>query len=125
MPNPTRAGREGESQPLPKPGGLDVSTEAQKFITILCEEKGTPQFGKTICEDLESRIKIGVTRYGQRLQTDNGRDMLLDMYEECLDAYHYAWGHYLEHPSGEAKLVVEGACALLCLVAGELKSRPN
>lgn len=35
--------------------------------------------------DLEARIAKGVETYGQRLRTNNGRDPLVDAYQECLD----------------------------------------
>lgn len=51
-------------------------------------------------EDLASRKKLGVSRYGQPLQPCNGRDAVQDLYEEVLDAAAYAaqvtWE--LEHP---------------------------
>lgn len=42
-----------------------------------------------VCElvkaDLEARIQKGAKQYGQRLHTFNGRDSLLDAYQEILD----------------------------------------
>lgn len=36
-------------------------------------------------EDLERRVTIGAKQYGERLTTYNGRDALMDAYEEALD----------------------------------------
>ena len=52
-------------QPAPKPGKTPV--------------------WKTVIEDMEARDNLGFERYGTRLETHNGRDALLDAYEEALD----------------------------------------
>jgi len=36
-------------------------------------------------EDLEERAKEGEQKYGERLTTFNGRDALIDAYQEALD----------------------------------------
>ena len=36
-------------------------------------------------QDIENRIIKGIREYGERLKPFNGRDALLDAYEECLD----------------------------------------
>jgi hypothetical protein len=50
------------------------------------QPKGT---GVDVCrlvqKDLELRIELGKARYGERLTTFNGRDALLDAYQEVLD----------------------------------------
>lgn len=63
---PTRAGREGDTQPLPV-------------------ASNTPIMHRLVQDDLEARLKIGVDRYGQPLQAFNGRNALRDAYEEILD----------------------------------------
>lgn len=40
---------------------------------------------KLVQQDLEARIEMGKQRYGERLTTFNGRDALLDAYQEVLD----------------------------------------
>lgn len=35
--------------------------------------------------DMHARDILGESRYGVRLRANNGRDALLDAYEECLD----------------------------------------
>lgn len=52
-------------QPAPKPGGQVVYTE--------------------LIKDIESRAEFGRSKYGQDLCTDDGRDTLVDMYQEALD----------------------------------------
>lgn len=55
----------GIIQDHPKGTGIDVISKVQ--------------------EDLEERAKIGVIRYGERLRSENGRNALIDAYQEALD----------------------------------------
>lgn len=66
QPKPTRAGRQGDTQPLPV-------------------ASGSPIMHRLVQDDLEGRLKVGIERYGQPLQGHNGRDALRDAYEEALD----------------------------------------
>ena len=45
-----------------------------------------------VIADIEERKKIGVENYGTLLYTNNGRSMLLDLYEELLDSVCYLKG---------------------------------
>lgn len=89
--------RDGD-QPLPLTGKQDV-TEAvledfgQWMIYAPDEERRLLQ---AIEEDLVRRTDLGVSRYGTPLQTFNGRDALLDAYEELLDATKYLKQYILE-----------------------------
>lgn len=49
-----------------------------------------------VIEDLEHRKNVGWDNYGTLLYPDNGRDMLLDAYEEALDLCCYLKGAMLE-----------------------------
>jgi hypothetical protein len=42
-----------------------------------------------VIEDLEHRKQLGLSTYGTLLYPHNGRDALLDLYEELLDACCY------------------------------------
>ena len=42
-----------------------------------------------VIDDLEERDELGKIRYGTRLQPNNGRDALIDLYQELLDAVVY------------------------------------
>ena len=66
----TRNKRKGDSQEMPIPN----NHEGIQNLVI---------------EDIEKRIAVGVERYGTVLQPFNGRDALLDLYEELLDAVVY------------------------------------
>lgn len=74
---PSRAGREGDSQPLPTPN------EA-------------PDVQSAVIADIERRREVGISRYGTALQPHNGRNALLDLYEELLDAAMYVKQRLIE-----------------------------
>lgn len=44
-----------------------------------------PIIHELVIEDLRKRLEIGIERYGQPLQAHNGRNAILDAYEEVLD----------------------------------------
>ena len=49
-----------------------------------------------VAQDLQERKRLGIERYGTGLQPFNGRNMLLDAYEEALDLACYLKGLMLE-----------------------------
>ena len=44
-----------------------------------------PAVWDLVMADMASRDRVGESRYGTRLQPDNGRDSLTDAYQEALD----------------------------------------
>jgi hypothetical protein len=46
---------------------------------------GRPSVQGMVIDDLTTRLRVGVERYGTPLQAFNGRDALRDAYEEALD----------------------------------------
>ena len=56
-----------------------------------------------VVDDLTHRIAVGTVEYGEPLTYPNGRDMLVDAYEEALDLCLYLKGAILEL-KGEAIL---------------------
>lgn len=52
-----------------------------------------------VMKDLEARIHIGIRKYGEPLTTHNGRDALLDAYQEALDLAVYLKQAILERES--------------------------
>lgn len=48
-----------------------------------------PAVWDLVLADIDKRDKVGIERYGTRLQPFNGRDVLQDTYEELLDAVVY------------------------------------
>jgi hypothetical protein len=49
-----------------------------------------------VADDLEGRKQFGLAKYGTTLQAHNGRDALLDLYDELLDAVCYARQRLIE-----------------------------
>lgn len=60
------------------------------------QPKPVPNEGRPVwdmvVDDMKARDNIGRARYGTPLQTNNGRDMLQDAYEEALDLVVYLRG---------------------------------
>lgn len=77
---PEREGREGDSQPMPTPNKSESVQEQ-------------------VIKDIRIRMGIGIQRYGTLLQPNNGRDALLDAYEEALDLTMYLKQALLERDS--------------------------
>lgn len=44
-----------------------------------------PEIGTLVIADIEGRIRKGVDTYGEPLKAHNGRDSLVDAYQEALD----------------------------------------
>lgn len=55
-----------------------------------------PAIQDLVLADIEGRKQVGLERYGTLLKAHNGRDMLLDAYEESLDLCIYLRGALLE-----------------------------
>ena len=66
------------------------------------EPPPTPNDGPAICDlviaDMEERKRIGIKKYGTPLQAHNGRDALVDLYQELLDAVFYVRQSIEERP---------------------------
>lgn len=56
-------------EPMPTPGTVDVLP--------------------LVIEDLRARDRIGTKKYGTTLQANNGRDAMVDAYQEALDLCMY------------------------------------
>ncbi len=55
-----------------------------------------PLLHNRLISDIEARREHGIKKYGQALQAENGRNFLLDFYEEILDAAVYVAGELEE-----------------------------
>jgi hypothetical protein len=55
-----------------------------------------PPIQLMVMTDIGDRMDLGIERYGTLLQPHNGRDMLLDLYEELIDACIYVRGALYE-----------------------------
>lgn len=72
----------GQPLPVTTKQSIDVAVEVAKELK---------EFGHAeIAKDVEARILLGERKYGKRLQSFNGRDVIKDLYDEVLDALNYA-----------------------------------
>jgi len=85
---PTRAGRTGDTQPLPHESIHPIAHQAVKA-------------------DLDARLALGIERYGQPLRPLNGRNALRDAYEEALDLCVYLWCALYEAGHAEAPAALD------------------
>lgn len=60
-----------------------------------------PDIQSQVIADIEARRQVGIHRYGTALQPHNGRDMLLDAYEEAMDLCIYLKGVLVERGSNQ------------------------
>ena len=49
------------------------------------QPNGSRPIWDLVIEDMQARDRLGRERYGAPLQTNNGRDALIDAYQEALD----------------------------------------
>lgn len=52
-------------------------------------EPGTVDIADLVMSDIEARVEAGHKRYGTKLQAHNGRDALMDAYQEAIDLVMY------------------------------------
>ena len=81
-----RAGREGDTQPIP------VASESSRRAHA------------EMIADIAHRRDLGITRYGQPLSPFNGRDSLKDAYEEMLDLGVYIKNRIIEMEEWDAQI---------------------
>jgi len=82
-------------QPPPRPG--------QHTVIYLARALASQMDYDVILDDLFARAEQGKAKYGTYLMTHNGRDALMDLYQELLDAAMYAVQLSIEQqPSIEA-----------------------
>ncbi len=105
-----RAVRKGD-QVLPKPGQVNVGPEVIKDVLSFHDfRSGLVQ---SVATDFETRIQLGIERYGHPLQTHNGRDAMKDAYDELLDAAHYLKQIILEGPNPTVLLAYWSVLSLI------------
>lgn len=68
------------------------------------EPQPTPNNGRAVWDlvinDMSDRDRIGIEKYGTRLQPNNGRNFLIDAYQESLDLAVYLRGRIAEESEG-------------------------
>lgn len=59
---------------------------------LLCQEDytGKKLINESLAAQLQARVELGVRKYGTRLETNNGRDVILDIRQELLDGIMYS-----------------------------------
>ena len=70
----------------------DTGTDASKFLAGARQPAPTgtgPEITPLVIKDLEARYRFGKNKYGEGLRANNGRDPLIDLYQELLDAVLY------------------------------------
>ena len=70
--------------------GIEMSSQPNPNVN------SNPIIQELVMEDMKGRLALGIERYGTGLQAHNGRDMLLDAYEEALDLSVYLRGMIYE-----------------------------
>lgn len=97
-------------QPMPTGNGIDVAVEVAKKLR---------EFGfEHIAEDTEARIRLGEQKYGTRLKANNGRDAMLDLYQEVLDGCNYAEQLVIENKDDGS--LFKSLVALAVFIKGKL-----
>lgn len=64
-----------------------------------------PSMQDLVIADIEARKRVGLRKYGTLLQAGNGRDALMDAYQEALDLVMYLRQAIEERPGYGAGLV--------------------
>jgi len=58
------------------------------------------EIAELVKADIEARAQMGETKYGERLRANNGRNALMDLYQEILDAAMYIRQRLEEEKAG-------------------------
>lgn len=108
------------SQPNPIPNGSRSIHDL--VIADLSRSDGNPSTRRSMRVGLEQRKRRGLETYGTVLQTYNGRDATLDLWEELLDAVCYAYQAWAEDPTNSELRIIYDATFLLCLRVAEVRA---
>ncbi len=88
--------------PVPRPDVIPVWENVLQDFKVRYEDalQGIDDVGKetawNVVNDLRARDKLGRERYGTPLTVNNGRDQLVDAYQELLDGAAYLRAAWLE-----------------------------
>jgi len=82
-------------QPPPEPGKGDLWQDVMADALRLIDH----HIKYAILADMERRRRVGIERYGTPLQAHNGREALVDAYEESLDLDVYLRQAFTENPT--------------------------
>lgn len=105
-----------DPQPLPRLG-------LTKVIDHLCMDEKN-RLNLVVLSDLRERAEFGKEKYGVYLHTWNGRDAMMDAYQEVLDAIMYTRQAQLEKDSDiDLMVIYEQTLALARRIAKHLGDR--
>lgn len=85
-----------EDQPKPEANEREHIAD----LVVVGFERDGSKLALQVARDLQDRKQIGIERYGTALQAFNGRDCLVDLYQELLDGLNYAKQRLEEYDSG-------------------------
>jgi len=76
----------------PQPAPIQQPASSHVLPDVLCHASliGDDEISRQLRADLTARAEAGVQKYGTPLTTHNGRNALMDCYQEVLDAAMYA-----------------------------------
>ena len=87
------------NEPKPIKGKVNIGELVLKDVVIMAETNDDNYIGELITRDIQARIDLGKQKYGTVLQSHNGRDALMDSYQESIDLC-----MYLKQVSVEGKI---------------------
>lgn len=79
----------------------EVPTKQREGDQPLPTKNDQPDIQSLVILDIEERRRVGISRYGTALQPFNGRDVILDAYEEAMDLCMYLKQMMVERDSAQ------------------------
>jgi hypothetical protein len=116
-PKATTAPKPPKANPIRHESPISSPWPASDARAVPAAPAATPQPAPTrgqrdvtvdVIGDLVARSNFGVAKYGGRLMTGNGRDALVDCYQEALDLVSYLKQAILERDAVASGAVVQG-----------------
>lgn len=93
-----------DKQPMPSGGKVDVTSVVVRDIIEYSEalemQEDYSINAEQIATEFEERSDFGVEKYGVRLHSHNGRNALVDAYQEGMDMVLYLRQHIIESDTG-------------------------
>lgn len=110
-----------EPQPLPVKGSAPATWD----LVIADVEKYTFYFENVdrVVADMRARDDFGAKKYGVRHQHDDGRDHLVDAYQELLDAALYLRAAIEQKPDGLISALYQETLSLVFSLRDEFHRR--
>ena len=124
-----KMGEHGSDIPEPPP----VPNENPAILDLVIKDireryPNRPYVRETLIKSINERNELGIKKYGTRLQAFNGRNALMDAYQESLDLVNYLRQAIFEdHELGLVRLyhVCLDNCAIICLMLERKEGTKN